>query len=66
MIHTLVGDPFRQWVETKMAARNQRIEAEQNLMVELDPEVLRVFQASTAISGKWPPAPANFSFFFFS
>ena len=59
VIHTLVGEPFRQWVEINMAARNRKIEVDQNLMIEMDAEVLRAFQASTSISGKSGHHPVN-------
>ena len=52
VIYTIAGAPFHQWVEGVMADRTRKIQQEQNLMIEMDPEVLRTFQASSAVSGK--------------
>ena len=53
VIYTLVGEPFRQWVETVMTARDARITEERQLGIELDPEILRVFRNSSAVSSKF-------------
>ena len=52
VVYTLVGDAFRLWVEEVMHARDARITEERNLGIELDPEILRVFRNSTAVSSK--------------
>ena len=52
VVYTLVGDPFRLWVDQVMTARNTKITQERNLGIELDPEILRVFRQSTSVSGK--------------
>jgi hypothetical protein len=33
-------------------ARNQRVAVEGNNVIQMDPEIARIFQQSTAISGK--------------
>ena len=52
LIYTIVGDPFKIWVETKV---NERHEArrEQADTILLDPEIADTFFASNAISGKY-------------
>ena len=50
--YTLVGRPFADWVQAKMAARNQQLVARRDLGIEMDPEVFRAFQASTHVSSK--------------
>ena len=50
MIYTLVGVPFEAWVQKQIAVRNQRLMEEQNKIIEMDPDVLAVFQASSHIS----------------
>ena len=53
IINTLVGDPFQRWVETRIADRHQKVQLEQNMTVNLDPEIAAIFRASTCVSGKW-------------
>ena len=50
--HTLIGDSFKNWVDAQIRARNQKIKDQQNVLVDLDPEIARLFQASTSVSGK--------------
>ena len=52
VIFTVVGDKFKQWVESKIQERNVKIMEEQNLAIEMDPEVYKAFKASTNVSGK--------------
>jgi hypothetical protein len=52
VVYTIVGDPFRQWVEAVMTARDNKIKDEKNLGIDLDPEILRVFRNSTSVSSK--------------
>ena len=52
IIHTLVGEPFAQWVQAQVQARNAKIAAERDMMVDLDPEIATLFNSSTAVSGR--------------
>ena len=52
VIYTLVGPPFKEWVDLVIAQRNQKILEEQNQLIELDPEVYKAFKESNHISGK--------------
>ena len=52
VIYTVCGDTFRKWVEKKINERNQKLMEEQNLAIEMDPEVFQAFRASTYVSGK--------------
>ena len=47
-----IGDDFSVWVKKKVEARNAKVTKEKNLMVDMDPEILAAFQASTHISRK--------------
>ena len=38
----------------QIKARDQKVKDQQNVLVELDPEIARLFQASTSVSGKLP------------
>ena len=50
VIYTLIGVPFEVWVGKQIAVRNQRLLEEQNKIIEMDPDVLAIFQASSHIS----------------
>ena len=53
VVYTIIGEPFRLWVESVMTARDEKVARERSLGIELDPEILRVFRNSTAISSKY-------------
>ena len=44
VIYTVVGEPFQQWVNSQIEARNAKFKKEQELEVELDPEILTILQ----------------------
>ena len=52
VIYTVVGEGFQQWVQDNVNARNEKIKQEKDMLVELDPEILAIFKASTSVSGK--------------
>ena len=52
IIYTIVGDDFKDWVQGRIDDRNEKVKKEKDMMVELDPEILAIFNASTSVSGK--------------
>jgi hypothetical protein len=52
VIYTLVGEKFKDWVEKKIQERTDKIMNEQDLAIEMDPDVYAAFKASTNVSGK--------------
>jgi len=42
-IYTLVGPVFKEWVDGVIEERNQKIAKEQDLMIEMDPDVFKAF-----------------------
>ena len=50
VIYTVVGDPFKEWVDEEIAKRNANIVKEQALAIDMDPEVYRAFMASQHVS----------------
>ena len=52
LIYTLVGEPFRVWVESVIQERNKKLCEDRNLNIEMDPEVYKVFMESTSVSSK--------------
>ena len=53
VIHTIVGDKFNEWVQEKVNARNAKVAEDQNMNIDLDPEIAEIFQKSTSVSGKY-------------
>ena len=53
MTYTIVGDPFNEWVQEKIRERNDRVASKNDLMIELDPAIMKAFEASTMISSKY-------------
>ena len=54
LIYTLVGKPFADWALARMQARNDKVIEKQKLAIEMDPEILAAFNASTYVSSKFP------------
>ena len=46
VIYTVVGNPFAQWVKSQMEKRNEKIKAEQDMLIDMDPEIAEIFRAS--------------------
>ena len=59
----MVGSPFAKWVEEQMVKRNEKIKAEQDMLIDMDPEIAEIFRSSQAVSGKYlyPPSICEFS-----
>ena len=57
MVYSLVGKPFADWVLEHIETRNQKLMADRDLAISMDPDILRAFQASTHISSKSNPSP---------
>ena len=53
VIYTIVGKPFSNWVDLKIAERHQKVTSEKNMMVELDPAIAKILQKSTIVSSKY-------------
>ena len=50
VVFTVVGRPFADWVNRQVEDRNATRASEQNLMIDLDPEVAEAFAQSTHVS----------------
>ena len=53
VIRTIIGQEFEDWVREKVNARNRRVQDEREVSIMMDPEIERIFRASTSTSGKW-------------
>ena len=52
VIYTIVGNQFSEWVKSQMQKRNDKIKAEQDMLIDMDPEIAAIFKASQSVSGK--------------
>ena len=43
IIHTLVGKPFRQWIDAKLEERNEKLVEKKEMIIELDPQIEALF-----------------------
>ena len=50
--YTLVGRPFAEWVQARMESRNQELIAKRDMAIQMDPDILRAFNASSHVSSK--------------
>ena len=53
IIYTLVGDPFKTWVENRVELRNQEVTSKKNMMIEMDADIAQIFRESTAVPSKY-------------
>ena len=52
LVYTCTGEKFAQWVKERITLRNTNLVAKQRLAIDMDPDVMRAFMASTAVSSK--------------
>ena len=52
VIYTIVGDDFTDWVDRKLKQRTKKITEDREMNIKMDPEIYKIFKASTSISGK--------------
>ena len=50
VIYTVVGEAFNDWVQEKVNDRHDKIKQSQSMMIDLDPEIAAIFQASQSVS----------------
>ena len=62
VIHTLVGKPFRQWIDAKLEERNAELVEKKEMIIELDPEIEALFKASNSVSGRFCGDRTNMHF----
>jgi hypothetical protein len=52
IIYSVVGEPFADWVTERIKARNDKIVADKNMAIEMDPVIAQAFANSNAVSSK--------------
>ena len=50
---SVIGPKFEQWVHETIEERNSKISISNNLNIDIAPELLEAFKASTAVSSKF-------------
>ena len=53
VIYTLVGEPFNEWAKAGIKARNDKMEAEKDMVAHLDPEIAALLDKSTSVCSKY-------------
>ena len=52
--YTVIKEPFARWVQKQIKDRNEKVATDQNIWIDMDPNVAAAYQASTAVSCKYP------------
>ena len=52
MAYSVIGDPFKIWVNTVISQRNARVTDDKDMAIYMDPEIAKIFKNSTSVSGK--------------
>ena len=50
VIYTLVGEPFRKWVDELVNGRHEEVADKKQLYIEMDPEIAAIYNNSKAVS----------------
>ena len=50
VVYTIVGTPFQHWVNKRITDRNEKVIKDQNLAIQMDPEIAQLFKNSTSVS----------------
>ena len=50
VIYTIVGDNFQDWIDKKLKERTKKLMSERDMNISMDPEIYKIFKASTSIS----------------
>ena len=51
--YTILGTPFKAWVQDEIVSRNEELAKKQKLLIEMDPEIAKAFHGSVNISSKF-------------
>ena len=50
LIYSIVGQPYKDWVDVRVNERNRKVAVVGNQLINMDPEIARVFRQSTQVS----------------
>ena len=52
VVATILQEEFNKWVKLQVWARHEKVAVKKDVMIQMDPEMLAIFQASTAVSSR--------------
>ena len=52
VLYSVIGEPFSDFVRQQITDRNQKMQTDHNLNIELDPEIAEAFKQSNQISSR--------------
>ena len=52
VLYTMIGEDFEKWANKIIEQRNADVVADKDLSIMMDPEVARIFKASSSVAGK--------------
>ena len=53
VLYAVIGDSFSNYISLKVHARNEKVAAERDIMINVDPELAAAFNNATHISCKY-------------
>ena len=54
---TVLHEEFSKWVKDQVEVRHDKVSVKKNIMIQIDPEMERIFRKSTAVSSKCIQSP---------
>ncbi len=52
---TVIGKPFIEWLDKQIGSRNEKVAKDKDIMINADPDIAKVFNASTSVARKYLP-----------
>ena len=53
IIASVLGEVFNKWVKKQIENRHSKVAVQKDLMIQMDPEIAKIFRDSTAVSSKY-------------
>ena len=53
VIYTVVGENFQEWIDKQLRDRTKKLCTTRDMNITMDPEIYKIFKASSSISGKF-------------
>ena len=52
IIASVLGEVFNKWVKGQVDARHSKVADQKDIMIQMDPDIAKIFHESTAVSSK--------------
>ena len=52
IIYTIADEDFQDWVQKRINIRNTKVMEDKDMLIDLDPDIDRIFKQSSSVSGK--------------